>query len=166
MDEITPNATNTRNTSQQSVGCSTVLINQPDCVRISQSNHDTLKWFLLFRQCLFCSYTLQEVIAHTEDALIEVLNHYYIVSAHIIEPAPQGKYKVCLISMWPRVCRDLNWFPFSNCDQVTEERFTSVCYAGHLPGYNPSYNHHGVVFTMNTLSAAKLHSGKTRKHFR
>lgn len=26
------------------------------------------------------------------------------------------------------------------------------------------YNHHGLVFTINTLSAKTLHSGKTRKY--
>lgn len=94
MDEITPNATNHRNTVRQPVGCSTVLVNQPDCVRLNQSNGDILKCFFAVCTCFyFCSHT-QEVIAHTEDALLEVLNHYYIVSAHIVEPAPQGKYKV------------------------------------------------------------------------
>jgi Acyl-coenzyme A:6-aminopenicillanic acid acyl-transferase len=61
------------------------------------------------------------------------------VSAHIISDSPQGRYK------------------------VTEERFTSLCYAGHLPGYTMNYNHHGLVFSINTLSANKLNSGKTRK---
>lgn len=37
---------------------------------------------------------LKEILAHTEDALKEALNHFYLVSAHIIEPSPQGKYKV------------------------------------------------------------------------
>lgn len=81
----------------------------------------------------------QETLGHTEDALSENLNNFYIVSAHIISDSPQGRYK------------------------VTEERFTSLCYAGHLPGYTMNYNHHGLVFSINTLSAAKLNSGKTRK---
>ena len=63
----------------------------------------------------------QEILGHTEDALSENLNNYYIVSAHIISDDPQGKYK------------------------VKEERFTSLCYAGHLPGYTMNYNHHGLV---------------------
>lgn len=78
-------------------------------------------------------------MGHTEDALAEVLNHFYFVSAHIISETPQGKYN------------------------VTEERFTSLCYAGHLPGYTMNYNHHGLVFSINTLSANHLHSGRTRK---
>lgn len=81
----------------------------------------------------------QEILGHTEDALAEALNHFYLVSAHIISETPQGKYN------------------------VTEERFTSLCYAGHLPGYTMNYNHHGLVFTINTLSAKHLHSGRTRK---
>lgn len=34
------------------------------------------------------------MIGHTEDALSPTLNHYYIVSAHIINDTPQGKYHV------------------------------------------------------------------------
>uniref|UniRef100_A0A182IPH6 Peptidase C45 hydrolase domain-containing protein n=1 Tax=Anopheles atroparvus TaxID=41427 RepID=A0A182IPH6_ANOAO len=75
------------------------------------------------------------------DALSEVLNHYYFVSAHIISDSPQGKYN------------------------VTEERFTSLCYAGHLPGYTMNYNHHGLIFSINTISARTLISGKTPRHF-
>lgn len=81
----------------------------------------------------------QRIIAHTEDALTATLNHYYFVVAHIISDTPQGKHK------------------------VKEERFMSLCYAGHLPGYTMNYNHHGLVFTINTLSALHLRSGKTRK---
>ncbi|XP_017779046.1 PREDICTED: uncharacterized protein LOC108564492 [Nicrophorus vespilloides] len=83
----------------------------------------------------------QEVLGHTEDAFNVALNNYYFVSAHIITEKPQGKWG------------------------VTEERFTSLCYAGHLPGYTMNYNHHGLVFSINTLSAAKLHPGKTPRHF-
>lgn len=79
------------------------------------------------------------VIGHNEDALAEVLNHFYMVSAHIISEEPQGRYG------------------------TKEERFTSLCYAGHLPGYTSSYNHHGLAFTINTLCASNLQSGKTRK---
>lgn len=113
MDEILPVAVEGKNSINQPIGCSTVCVNEPDC----------------------------EILAHTEDALSEVLNHYYFVSAHIVSDAPQGKYN------------------------VTEERFTSLCYAGHLPGYTMNYNHHGLVFSINTLSASKLYSGKTPRHF-
>lgn len=62
--------------------------------------------------------------------------------AHIINDTPQGKYN------------------------VKEERFMSLCYAGHLPGYTMNYNHHGLVFSINTLSAEVLRSGKTREFYR
>lgn len=45
-----------------------------------------------------------------------------------------------------------------------EEKFTSLSYAGFLPGYTMGYNHHGLVYSINTLSAATLRSGKTRKY--
>ncbi|EFA00578.1 beta-alanyl-dopamine/carcinine hydrolase [Tribolium castaneum] len=83
----------------------------------------------------------QEILGHTEDALKETLNHFYFVSAHIISDKPQGRWN------------------------VTEEKFTSLCYAGHLPGYTMSYNHHGLVFSINTLSAKNLRPGKTPRHF-
>ena len=82
-----------------------------------------------------------QLIGHNEDTLAEVLNYFYFVSAHIIETCPQGKYG------------------------VKEERFTSLCYAGQLPGYTMSYNHHGFIFTINTLSAKRLNGGKTPRTF-
>ncbi|XP_019761881.2 uncharacterized protein LOC109538892 [Dendroctonus ponderosae] len=83
----------------------------------------------------------QELLGHTEDALASTLNHFYFVSAHIIADKPQGKW------------------------QVQEEKFTSLCYAGHLPGYTMNYNHHGLVFSVNTVSAKHLRTGKTPRHF-
>ncbi|XP_050301280.1 uncharacterized protein LOC126739568 [Anthonomus grandis grandis] len=83
----------------------------------------------------------QELLGHTEDALALTLNYYYFVSAHIITDKPQGKWG------------------------VKEEKFTSLCYAGHLPGYTMSYNHHGLVFSINTLVAKNLKTGKTPRHF-
>ncbi|XP_055389503.1 beta-alanyl-dopamine/carcinine hydrolase [Condylostylus longicornis] len=80
------------------------------------------------------------ILAHTEDALTETLNNYYFVVAHIINDTPQGKYN------------------------VKEEKFMSLCYAGHLPGYTMNYNHHGLVFSINTISATYLRSGKTPRH--
>lgn len=82
---------------------------------------------------------MQQILAHTEDALEATLNHWYMVSAHIVSETPQGRYG------------------------VVEERYTSLCYAGHLPGYTMNYNHHGLVFSINTLSAKHLRSGKTRE---
>ncbi|KAI8033365.1 hypothetical protein M5D96_013891 [Drosophila gunungcola] len=83
----------------------------------------------------------KRLLGHTEDALTETLNHYYFVVAHVISDKPQGKYN------------------------VKEEHFMSLCYAGHLPGYTMSQNHHGLVFSINTISAELLRSGKTPRHF-
>nr|CAD7206044.1 unnamed protein product [Timema douglasi] len=80
-----------------------------------------------------------ELLGHTEDALSETLNHIYFVSAHIISEKPQGRWN------------------------VTEERFMSLCYAGHLPGFTMSYNHHGLVFSVNIIMAKTLAAGKTRE---
>lgn len=74
----------------------------------------------------------QEILGHNEDALAETLNHWYLVSAHVVEPG------------------------------LKEEKYTSLSYAGFLPGYTMGYNHHGLVYCINTLSAATLRSGKTR----
>lgn len=79
------------------------------------------------------NFFFQEILGHTEDALSENLNNYYFVSAHIINKDPQGKYK------------------------VKEERFTSLCYAGHLPGYTMNYNHHGLVLE-NRLKFKRIKS--------
>jgi Acyl-coenzyme A:6-aminopenicillanic acid acyl-transferase len=64
---------------------------------------------------------LKEILGHTEDTSRENLNSFYIVSAHIISDEPEGKYG------------------------TKEERFSSLCYAGHLPGYTMSYNYHGLM---------------------
>ncbi|XP_037937663.1 uncharacterized protein LOC119671184 [Teleopsis dalmanni] len=113
MDEILPQSLKHQKTKNQPTGCSTIILNTDK----------------------------SRVLAHTEDALTETLNHYYFVVAHIINETPQGKYN------------------------VKEERFMSLCYAGHLPGYTMSYNHHGLVFSINTVSAEVLRSGKTPRHF-
>lgn len=111
MDEILPLSLEATNKVIEPVGCSTIILNSEEA----------------------------EILAHTEDALTETLNHYYFVVAHIISDEPQGKYG------------------------VKEERFMSLCYAGHLPGYTMNYNHHGLVFSINTISAKYLKSGKTRE---
>lgn len=47
--------------------------------------------------------------------------------------------------------------------QLKEEKFISLCYAGHLPGYTMGNNHHGLVYSINTLSARRCLGGKIRK---
>ncbi|XP_025996444.1 uncharacterized protein LOC105198830 [Solenopsis invicta] len=84
---------------------------------------------------IMCNQSGHEILGHNEDALRETLNHWYLVNAHVIEKG----YK--------------------------EEKFTSLSYAGFLPGYTMGYNHHGLVYSINTLSAAVLRSGKTPRYF-
>ncbi|XP_066586991.1 beta-alanyl-dopamine/carcinine hydrolase [Prorops nasuta] len=84
---------------------------------------------------IICNEPGQEILGHNEDALSETLNHWYLVHAHIIEHG----YK--------------------------EEKFMSLSYAGFLPGYTMGYNQHGLVYSINTLSAAKLRSGKSPRYF-
>ncbi|XP_061392311.1 beta-alanyl-dopamine/carcinine hydrolase [Musca vetustissima] len=117
------------------------LLHMDDILPQSVKHLNTIK-----KQPVGCSTIIvnndkERVLGHTEDALTETLNHYYFVVAHIINDTPQGKYN------------------------VKEERFMSLCYAGHLPGYTMNYNHHGLVFSINTLSAEVLRSGKTPRHF-
>lgn len=142
------------------IGCSTVACNQPGQVsEITKMNNNLVFYSIpsrngfvnfvcckhaVYRLLLLLSHTSvdilhapkQEILGHNEDALSETLNHWYLVSAHLLEPG----YK--------------------------EEKFTSLSYAGFLPGYTMGYNHHGLVYTINTLSAANLRTGKTRTYLR
>ncbi|XP_059055166.1 beta-alanyl-dopamine/carcinine hydrolase [Achroia grisella] len=81
------------------------------------------------------------ILGHTEDAFSETLNHFYIMSAHII-PTPEDKE-----------------------NGAVEEQFMSLCYAGHMPGYTMGYNHNGLVFSINTLSPLVLKPGNTPRTF-
>lgn len=117
MDEILPNVVDNNNSIDAPIGCSTICVNERDSVSNHAKYSSLKKISFLIKDILI----IQEVLGHTEDALSENLNNYYFVSAHIINNEPQGKYK------------------------VKEERFTSLCYAGHLPGYTMNYNHHGLV---------------------
>ncbi|XP_063986303.1 beta-alanyl-dopamine/carcinine hydrolase isoform X1 [Diachasmimorpha longicaudata] len=84
---------------------------------------------------IVCNYPGQEILGHNEDALAETLNFWYIASVHVTEPG------------------------------FREEKFSSLCYAGFLPGYTMGFNNHGFVFCVNTLSARTLRSGKTPRYF-
>ncbi|XP_041987165.1 uncharacterized protein LOC121738947 isoform X2 [Aricia agestis] len=81
------------------------------------------------------------ILGHTEDAFGETLNHFYIASVHIT-PTPEDA-----------------------AAGATEERFASLCYAGHLPGYTMGYNNNGLVFSINTLSPMILKPGNTPRTF-
>ncbi|XP_022904794.2 beta-alanyl-dopamine/carcinine hydrolase [Onthophagus taurus] len=82
-----------------------------------------------------------QILAHNEDVLSEMLDLFYLVSVHIVAEEPRGRWG------------------------VKEEKFTSLSYAGHLPGYTMGYNHHGLIFTINTLAADKCLVGKTPRYF-
>ncbi|XP_011696938.1 PREDICTED: uncharacterized protein LOC105455363 [Wasmannia auropunctata] len=84
---------------------------------------------------IICNQPGHEILGHNEDAVRETLNYWYLVNAHVIETG------------------------------YREEKFTSLSYAGFLPGYTMGYNHHGLVYSINTLSAAVLRSGKTPRYF-
>lgn len=81
------------------------------------------------------------VLGHTEDAAADCMNNFYIVSAHVVSEKTFGRF------------------------QVKEEKFTSLCYPGHIGGYTMNFNKHGLVFTINTLVAQKLLARKIREFF-
>ncbi|KAI8431265.1 hypothetical protein MSG28_001292 [Choristoneura fumiferana] len=81
------------------------------------------------------------VLGHNEDAFSATLNHWYIVSAHVIPSPEEIQYG------------------------AVEERFASLCYAGQLPGYTMGHNENGLVFSINTLSALHLKPGGTPRTF-
>ncbi|KAL1117489.1 hypothetical protein AAG570_004812 [Ranatra chinensis] len=72
-----------------------------------------------------------ELLGHNEDALAVTLNRVYIVNATILE------------------------------GEKVVEKFCSYCYAGYLPGFCMSYNSHGLVYTVNIISAKNLARAKT-----
>ncbi|XP_020290014.1 uncharacterized protein LOC109857766 [Pseudomyrmex gracilis] len=106
-DIIISNVTDGAQRNALPIGCSTIICNQPG----------------------------QEILGHNEDAYSETLNHWYLVSAHVVEAG------------------------------YREEKFTSLSYAGFLPGYTMGYNYHGLVYSINTLSAATLRPGKIPRYF-
>lgn len=78
-------------------------------------------------------------LCHTEDAFPAALNHCYVVHAHIIE---------------------------AEGDKVLrEEKFSSLCYAGHLPGFCMNVNHNGFVYSINVVEPIKVAYNKTPRHF-
>ncbi|KAJ2954160.1 hypothetical protein O0L34_g2389 [Tuta absoluta] len=81
------------------------------------------------------------ILGHTEDAFAETLNHWYIMSAHIIPSAEDA------------------------AAGAIEEKFASLCYAGNMPGYTMGNNVHGLVFSINTLSPLTLKHGYTPRTF-
>ncbi|KAF0747070.1 Uncharacterized protein FWK35_00031943, partial [Aphis craccivora] len=115
MDDIL--VSNVEDTSDDSsTGCSTLMVNIP------------------------CK---GQFIGHNEDALNATINHFYIVSAHIMPKGEEGG----------------GIFP------VREEKWEAMTYAGSLSGYASGYNFHGLVFTINTIFAKKLINNKIPRVF-
>lgn len=75
------------------------------------------------------------VLGHTEDAFPAAHNHLYVVHADITE----------------------------KCGR--RERFSSLCYAGHLPGFCMNVNEHGLVYTINIIEPVHVYNNKTPRHF-
>lgn len=96
MDDITPSATNQQNGVHPPIGCSTICVNNKDFVsHIQQSFPDFFVICWASGVISMCDMGIfQEILGHTEDALVEALNHFYIVSAHITEPTQHGKNTV------------------------------------------------------------------------
>ncbi|XP_063633091.1 beta-alanyl-dopamine/carcinine hydrolase isoform X3 [Cydia splendana] len=81
------------------------------------------------------------ILGHNEDAFASTLNHWYIVSAHVTPTDEDRKHG------------------------AVGERYSSLCYAGHMPGYTMGFNEHGLVFSINTLSPLRLKPGGTPRVF-
>jgi len=81
-----------------------------------------------------------QLLGHTEDALSETVNNYYIVAAHVVPDESE------LGGMFP----------------AREEKFEALAYAGHLPGYASGHNHYGLVFSINTIFVSEPLRGKIR----
>lgn len=82
------------------------------------------------------------VLGYSLDASPELVNHAYIVNAHVQEVTPRGRWA------------------------CAEEKFTALCLPGMLPGCFMSYNHHGFAFCVNTISTGiRPTESLTRKNF-
>ena len=75
------------------------------------------------------------------DAAPELVNHVYIVNAHILEVAPRGRWG------------------------SAEEKYMALCLPGMLPGFYMGFNQFGFAFTVNAISTPtpKKLEGYTRK---
>ncbi|CAL8102215.1 unnamed protein product [Orchesella dallaii] len=73
------------------------------------------------------------ILGHTEDALAEIKNHIYIVSAEIVDE--EGELL---------------------------EKFTTLCYPGVLMGYTMGYNSNGMIYSVNTIFPTVHTSGTPR----
>ncbi len=77
------------------------------------------------------------MLGHTEDFVPSALHNCYVIHADITDTDVDGNKH--------------------------NEKFTSFCYPGSLPGYCMNVNRHGLVFTINTILPSGIHPNKTRK---
>jgi hypothetical protein len=75
------------------------------------------------------------VVGHTEDACPEFLNNVYVVAAEVVDE-----------------------------EGVLLEKFTTLTYAGHLPGYTMGFNSH-FLYSVNTIFPAKTLPERTRESY-
>ena len=84
--------------------------------------------FVSFNASLF-----QILVGHTEDALIQIINTFYIISAEVT----------------------------SEDGDIVLEKFTTLTYPGQLPGGTMGFNHHGLVHTMNSIFPKEAFPSRT-----
>ncbi|XP_059089742.1 beta-alanyl-dopamine/carcinine hydrolase-like [Tigriopus californicus] len=88
-----------------------------------------------------CDQENKVFLGHSQDFSPDSINLGYVVSAHILEAAPRGRYG------------------------VSEEKFSAFCLPGMLPGLFMGYNYYGMVFSINTISTGKISVNRTPRHF-
>jgi len=116
--------------------CLASLSASDDCPR-PVSKYNTVQFFFIF----FIFFFFVMLITHTEDALSETVNNYYIVAAHVIP----GEAEI------------------NGVFAAREEKFEALAYAGHLPGYASGHNDHGLVFSINTIFVSEPLRGRIRE---
>ncbi|KAL5243911.1 hypothetical protein ACI65C_011321 [Semiaphis heraclei] len=115
LDDTLPKNLNASSNDKGPVGCTSLIINQPN----------------------------SQLLGHTEDAMSETVNNYYIMAAHVVpDESEMGGI-----------------FP------AREEKFEALAYAGHLPGYASGHNQYGLVYSINTIFVSKPLKGKIPREF-
>ncbi|XP_027849361.2 uncharacterized protein LOC114128947 [Aphis gossypii] len=115
LDDTLPKNLNASSKDKGPIGCTSLIINQPNA----------------------------QLLGHTEDALSETTNNYYIVAAHVLPDETE----------------------MGGIFQAREEKFEALAYAGHLPGYASGHNYYGLVFSINTIFVSKPLRGKIPREF-
>ncbi|XP_001942958.2 uncharacterized protein LOC100168878 [Acyrthosiphon pisum] len=115
LDDTLPRNMNVSSKDRGAVGCTSIFVNQPNV----------------------------QLLGHTEDAVSESLNNYYVVAAHV-KPGKAERGGIFA---------------------AREEKFEAITYAGHLSGYASGHNHCGLVFAIDTLYLSKPLRGKIPREF-